>query len=394
MHITTERVHFEGSDGQRLSGRLDRPATQPRAYAIFAHCFTCSKDLYATKRISETLAGHGIGVLRFDFTGLGQSEGNFADATFSRDVADIVAAADWLREHHGAPALLVGHSLGGAAVLAAAHDIPDNTAVATIGAPFEPSHVAHLFADQHQALEEQGQAEVDIGGRPFTLKRGFVDDLRLHDPARVAELRRPLLVMHAPHDTVVGISNARALFMAARHPKSFLSLDQADHLLSDHADAVYAAEVLASWASRHIGATHEHPGRVPPGTSAVHVAPSGEGRLDHDVVMGVHRLRADEPTEVGGLNTGPGPYDLLLASLGACTAMTVRLYADRKGWPLVSAEVNLDHRKQGGEDHIDRTVVLHGDLDETQRVRLMQIADRCPVHRTLHGTVHVVTTLG
>jgi uncharacterized OsmC-like protein/alpha/beta superfamily hydrolase len=391
MPIKTLRVRFPGARGQLLSGRIDMPVSGAKSWALFAHCFTCSKDLYATKRISETLAHHGIAVLRFDFTGLGESEGDFAGTTFSSDIDDLVAAADWLRSEHGPPALMIGHSLGGAATLTAAHRVPDCLAVATLAAPFDPAHVAHLFSEQADELAAQGEAQVNIGGRPFTVRQSLVDDLNQQDPSQVAALRRPLLVMHAPLDNVVGIDNARQLYVAARHPKSFICLDEADHLLSNPRDAIYAADVLVAWSARYLNTSHEHDDRKPLSDAVVRVVPSGEGTLDHDITVGPHIMRADEPVTLGGLNTGPAPYDLLLASLGACTAMTIRMYAERKGWTLDGAEVSLTHAKVDGVDHINRQVTLRGRLDDEQRARLMQIANRCPVHRTLHGTIEVVT---
>lgn len=395
MRYRSVPVTFPGARGHQLRGRLEMPVGEVDACAVFAHCFTCSKDGFAAKRISETLAAHGIAVLRFDFTGLGQSEGDFADSTFSGDVADLVAAANWLRDNHGPPALMVGHSLGGAATLAAAHEVPDCAAVATLGAPFDPVHVTRLFADHEESLATSGEARVDIGGRPFTVRQSLVDDLRQQDPTRVATLRKPLLVMHAPHDTVVGVDNARQLFEAARHPKSFVSLDTADHLLSDRADAIYVADMLVAWASRYLDAAHPHdPRHLDTPDEGVHVAPSGEGRFDHDITMRQHVIRADEPPSVGGLDTGPAPYELVLAGLGACTAMTVRMYADRKEWPLEAAEVVLTHRKEGALDHIHHTITLRGPLDADQRTRLIEIANRCPVHRSLHSPTEITTVEG
>lgn len=398
----SQRVTFPGATGATLAGRLDRPPGEARAWALFAHCFTCGKDLAAARRIGDALAARGYGVLRFDFTGLGQSEGEFAETTFSGDVADLVAAADYLRQHEQAPTLLIGHSLGGAAVLAAAGRIAEVEAVATIGAPFEPAHVRHLIERSAPDLEAQGQATVQIGGRPFQLKAEFLRDLEDQDqPARIAKLERALLVLHAPGDQIVGIDEARKIYQAAKHPKSFVSLDDADHLLSRERDARYAAEVIAAWGARYLpdGVEPEPEGQV-----RVEGGPRG---FAQSVQAGRHSLRADEPERVGGSDTGPAPYELLLASLGACTSMTLRMYADRKKWPLEGVEVKLQHAKihakdcedcetkEGRVDRIERVVTIRGDaLDAEQRQRLLEIADRCPVHRTLEGEIKILTRAG
>jgi alpha/beta superfamily hydrolase len=249
----SKKVEFEGAQGHSLAARLDGPESGSRGYALFAHCFTCSKDTLAAARISSALASEGISVLRFDFTGLGSSEGDFANTNFSSNIEDLVRAADWLREHHQAPTLLVGHSLGGAAVLAAAGRIDEVTAVATLNAPSDPSHVEHLLASKKDRIEVDGEAEVELGGRRFCIKRHFLEDVREQRLlAHAAELNRALLVFHAPTDRIVGIQNARQIFEAAKHPKSFVSLDGADHMLSRPEDAAYAATVLAAWASRYV----------------------------------------------------------------------------------------------------------------------------------------------
>lgn len=397
----SERVRFPGAEAE-LAGRIDHPQGPPRGWALFAHCFTCGKDLAAARRIADALAQRGFGVLRFDFTGLGQSEGEFADTTFSSNVADLVAAADFLRREQGAPRVLIGHSLGGAAVLAAAQAIEEARAVVTIGAPFEPAHVAHLVEEQAPELRAGGEARVRIGQRSFTLRAGFLADLeQQNQPERIAALRRALLVLHSPVDEVVPVDEARKIYQAARHPKSFVSLDDADHLLSRRADAEYAAEVIAAWSARYLpepaAPAPEEPGRVRVEGGALGFA--------NTVVAGEHLLRADEPRSVGGTDTGPAPYDFLLAGLGACTSMTLRMYADRKGWPLEGVSVRLRHEKihaedcaecetkSGRVDRIERELVLRGPLDPEQRARLLEIADRCPVHRTLEGEIRVETRL-
>ncbi|MCG8590302.1 MAG: bifunctional alpha/beta hydrolase/OsmC family protein [Proteobacteria bacterium] len=401
--METEKLEFEGSQGARLAARLDRPLAPARATALFAHCFTCSKDLAAASRLARGLAGRGIAVLRFDFTGLGHSEGEFAHTDFSSNVEDLVRAADFLRERGQAPSILVGHSLGGAAVLAAAPRVPEVRAVATIGAPSDPAHVKRLLTDDLEEIESRGQATVELAGRAFQIRREFLDDL---DEQRLLpsleKLRRALLVMHSPVDTVVGIENATRLYQAAKHPKSFVSLDTADHLLSRREDAAYAAEVLAAWAARFLPESESDPAATPAEGEVV-VEETGEGRFHQSVAVGRHRLVADEPATVGGTDRGPAPYDFLLAGLGACTSMTLRLYAERKGWPLERVSVRLRHSKihatdceacetqSGRLDRIDRAIALEGPLSVEQKERLLEMADRCPVHRTLESEVEVRT---
>jgi putative redox protein len=406
--MTPEKLTFTGQNGHTLAARLERPHGTPVAYALFAHCFTCGKDIAAAQRIARALASEGIAVLRFDFTGLGHSEGEFANTTFSSNVDDLVAAADYLREHHGVPALLIGHSLGGAAIIAAADRIPDAKAVATIAAPADPSHVTKLFHDKTADIEASGEAEVDLAGRRFTIRKPFLDDIAARTITDcLGRMRKALLVMHGPRDAVVGIDNATSIFTSAKHPKSFVSLDDADHLLSRKADAIYAAQVLAAWAARYLDIVQPDAGAAGPSPEpepdGVVVQETGKGRFANTVVAGPHRLAADEPPSVGGTNTGPSPYDWLLGGLGACTSMTIRMYADHKGWRLTRATVTLRHSKihatdcaecetkQGKIDLIEREVALEGDLDESQRERLLEIADKCPVHRTL-TTENVVRT--
>ena len=405
------RTEFTGSQGAILAARLDTPDTPPRAWAIFAHCFTCSKDTKAAAHIARALAASSFGVLRFDFTGLGGSGGDFSNTHFSSNVDDLVAAADWLRAEHGTPALLVGHSLGGAAVLAAAHRIPDARAVATLGAPFDPAHVTHQFGDDLKLITEQGQATVTLAGRPFTIKRAFLDDLGGQAQGeRIRQLRRPLLVMHPPQDRVVSIDNAAAIFKAALHPKSFVSLDGADHLLNREEDARFAAVVIAAWASRYLLAAAATPASDATAEAAIEagwmeVVETGNGVFTSTVRTGAHRWLADEPASVGGSDAGPSPYDLLTAALGTCTAMTLRMYARQKGLPLDRVRVRLKHSKihagdcehcetkAGRIDRIEREIELLGPLDGAQRQRLLEIADKCPVHRTLHGEVDVPTRM-
>lgn len=409
--MTSLKVEFPGSLGHLLAARLDKPNTLPRAWAVFAHCFTCSKDSKAASYISRALVEAGFGVLRFDFTGLGGSGGDFANTHFSSNVGDLVAAADWLRSEHGSPALLIGHSLGGAAVLAAAHRIADARAVVTLGAPFEPAHVTRHFGGGLALIESNGEARVTLSGREFTLRREFLDDVASQPQAeRIHALHRPLLVLHAPGDTIVGVDNARRIFEQALHPKSFVSLDDADHLLNSQSDATYAAGLIAAWAKRYLPAPA--PSSEVASTPGAESLPVGvvrvsdrSGNFAVNVEAGRHTLVSDEPVGVGGDDLGLGPYDLLLGALGACTAMTLRLYARHKKWPLEDVRVTLTHAKihaadcaecetkEGKIDRIGRTVELAGPLDEPQRARLLEIADKCPVHRTLTSEVEIQTRL-
>ena len=401
--MPNERFQFLGSDGFKLAAALDLPDGEPVAYALFAHCFTCGKDVLAARRIAAGLTARGMAVLRFDFTGLGASEGEFANSTFSSNVADIVLAADHLRDTRKAPAILIGHSLGGAAILAAAARIPEAKAVATIAAPSDPAHVTHLFADRVADIRAQGTVEVSLAGRPFHIKREFLDDIAEHNlMGQVAELRKALLILHSPTDDTVGIDNATRIFVAAKHPKSFISLSGADHLLNRKSDADYVADVIAAWAQRYLETTPSNQTENSDSRRVV-VRETRRGKFQQTVTVGPHRLIADEPSTAGGDDTGPGPYDYLLAALGACTSMTLRLYADRKALPLDRVAVTLRHNrihaedcaecetKTGMVDQIEREIAMEGALDPEQRGRLMDIADKCPVHRTLTSEIRIVT---
>ncbi len=410
--MRTEKVTFASSDGALLAGRLDLPDGNPRAFALFAHCFTCSKDVLAASRIAQALTGFGIAVLRFDFTGLGGSDGEFANTNFTSNVADLVSAADYLRDQHAAPTILIGHSLGGAAVIAAAEHIAETRAVATIGAPAGTEHLLHLLSEGRDEIEATGEAEILLASRPFRIRRQLLDDIADQpQAARIGRLGAALLVMHSPTDETVGIDNARTLFDAARHPKSFVSLDGADHMLTRSADARFAASVLAAWSSRYLDEDPEPSHTSSPSSDTegaaqglVVVSENGSGPYGQRITVGQHVLSADEPHPVG-LDTGPSPYDLLLAGLGACTSMTLRMFATRKQWPLESVTVSLRHSRihasdcadcateSGQLDRVERTITLAGTLDESQRQRLLEIADRCPVHKTLHAEVDVHTVL-
>ncbi|MEM6291011.1 MAG: bifunctional alpha/beta hydrolase/OsmC family protein [Myxococcota bacterium] len=404
--MRTIRLGIDNGRGQTLSARLDAPLRdRPRAIAVFAHCFTCSKNLTAAVHVSRRLVERGWAVLRFDFTGLGESEGDFAETHFSSNVEDLVAVARWAEAEHGPPRLLVGHSLGGAAVLRAAEQLPSVTAVATIGAPASPDHVTKLFDRQREAIEHDGEAAVVLAGRSFTIKKAFLDDVA-EQPMKqaIGGLKRALLILHSPSDSTVSVDNASTIYMAAKHPKSFVALDGADHLLTRPEDARHAADVIASWSERYLPAPHET------GSVASDVTAWGAPRgYVAELTIGEHDLIADEPRELGGTDRGPSPYGYLLSALGSCTVMTLRMYADRKGWPLEQAICRMRHAKvhardceacaeatddpKAKVDRIDSTLELRGDLSDEQRARLLEIADRCPVHRTLtEGPVVVVTT--
>ncbi len=403
--MLNSKIEFEGSQGATLAARLDMPAVQPRAFAIFAHCFTCSKDIHAATRIAGALSAKGIAVLRFDFTGLGHSEGEFANTNFSSNIQDLFKAADWLREHHSPPSILIGHSFGGAAVLAAAGEIDEVVGVATIGAPFDPEHVSHLFDEQRDEIEQAGEAEVNLAGRKFTIQRQFLEDLNAHAMTdKIGSLRRALIVFHAPFDNVVGIDNAASIYEAAKHPKSFVSLDDADHLLTRRPDSQYVADVLTAWAGRYLP-DETRDSIIDSSENRVVVSETTTGKFTNQVTVGRHKLLADQPEGAGGDDHGPGPYQYLLAGLGACTTMTLRMYAQRKGIPLEQVNVSLEHsrihaedcenceNKEGRIDCIEKTIELRGELDGAQRTRLMEIADRCPVHRTLQSEIIIRSKL-
>ena len=408
---STQRLTFEGALGDVLQARLELPTGPIRATAIFAHCFTCSKDIFAAKQIAAQLAAKGFAVFRFDFTGLGTSKGDFADTNFSSNIDDLVRAASTLREAIAGPSLLVGHSLGGAAVLAAASKIPEVKAVATIGAPADVQHIEHAFGCHIDDINEAGEAEVSLAGRPFTIKKQFIDDLKAHKLTdQIATMKKALMVLHSPIDETVGIENASEIFMAAKHPKSFVSLDNADHLITNKDDAIYVAEVIAAWATRFVEGGHAPQKDLPMGAL---VAETGLGKFQNYVQVGHHTLLADEPKNVGGLDTGPTPYDYLATALGACTTMTLRMYADFKKLPVshiatevlhnkvhgsdcvecTDADIEQKANKKGKIDRFERRISVEGEINEKERQALLRIADQCPVHQTMeHGSL-VVSSL-
>jgi uncharacterized OsmC-like protein/alpha/beta superfamily hydrolase len=401
-----KKLQFKNKDGHTLSARLDLPLEgKPAAFALFAHCFTCSKNIKAIAHISRALTREGIAVLRFDFTGLGESEGDFAETNFSSNVDDLIMAAEFLKSDYHAPKILIGHSLGGAAVIQAAGRIPSSKAVVTIAAPADPQHLTHALGSATQTIKSHGEAEVSLAGRTFKLKKQFLDDLQfINMKETLKNLNKALLVLHSPIDQTVAIENAAQIFQAARHPKSFISLDKADHLLSSPEDSLYAGSVIAAWALKYIGAEKQDEPENKPADNHV-ITRIGKSELVTDIIAGGHRLVADEPISSGGSNLGPTPYDYLVAGLGACTAMTLRLYADRKDWPLDSVTVRLNHQKihaadceacetkEGRLDQIERQIELAGALNDQQEERLLQIANRCPVHRTLKSEIMIQTAL-
>ena len=404
QNASVQRLEFDGHSGAKLSARLDLPSGQVRAYALFAHCFTCGKDTLAARRIAGQLASHGIAVMRFDFTGLGSSDGEFGSTNFSSNIEDLVLAADYLTKNYAAPSILIGHSLGGSAVLAAASKIPAAKAIVTLGAPADTAHVLHNLGEGLKQVETEGAATISIAGRPFNIQKHFIEDVRETKLLEaVRNLKRPLLVMHAPLDATVGIENASSIFDAAQHPKSFVSLDQADHLISKPADSEFAATVIAGWVSRYITADEAEASA----NGGIVSVETGGGKFQNRILSGSHQLIADEPNSMGGLNSGPSPYDFLSIALAACTSMTLRMYGERKNYNFGRISVRVEHDKihaqdcetcsdqhieKGGRiDHFQRIITIDSDLPEDVRARIVQIADMCPVHRTLESSSSVAT---
>lgn len=394
--MSIKRVTFTNSNNQKLSARLEMPNFEkPHSYAIFAHCFTCNKNLTAVKNIARALNNVGIAVLRFDFTGLGESEGDFVDTNFSSNIEDLISASDFLAEHYKAPSILIGHSLGGAAVVYAAKQIDSIKAVATIGAPSSPAHVQHLFKSNLEEIERNGVATVSIGGREFNVKKEFLEDIETKKmEACIKSLRKPILIIHSPQDTVVGIENAKELYHYAHHPKSFISIDGADHLLSKKEDSTYVGEVIAGWVSRYL----DIPAKTDIKTKHQVAVSIGNEGYTSEVVSGKHFMIADEPTSLGGNDFGPAPYEFVSAGLGACTAITLRMYADRKEWDVEQIIVHVNHSKietaeNTKTDQFVRDIQFVGNLDESQIKRLLMIANKCPVHKTLHQASLIETRL-
>ncbi len=404
--MASTRITFKGSQGEDLAAKLDLPRGRPRAYALFAHCFSCSKDIFAASRISGQLAENGIAVLRFDFTGLGHSGGDFANTNFSSNVEDLITAADFLRAEYEAPSLLIGHSLGGSAVLLAADKVPECKAVVTLGAPADTEHVTHNFAEHLDEIEEQGHAEVKLGGRPFTIKQQFVDDLKEHKVTdAAAALKRALLVIHAPLDAQVGVENASQIFSAAKHPKSFVSLDGADHLITGHEDAIYAANVLCSWAERYIAKNEVPADALPSEAKTVTVRETGASPWENEADASGHFLLGDQPKPAGG-NAGPSPYDFVAMGLGLCTNQTLRMYATRKKLPVERVSTKVRYEKVYVEDcehcaegekvkvlTFFREISIEGDIVPDVRARMLEIADKCPVHEALERETPIKTSL-
>ena len=403
------KLEFENDAGETLAGLLETPPDNvvTQRYAIFAHCFTCGKDIAAASRISRALAAHGIAVLRFDFTGLGSSDGDFANSNFSSNVQDLISAAEKLKAEYAAPQLLIGHSLGGAAVLAAAQQIESIRAVATIGSPATAKHVEHLFQAEASLIEKQGEASIAIGGRQFLIKKQLLDDINHYNSTdAIKNLNAALIVFHSPVDSIVSIDQAAEIYQAARHPKSFISLDNADHLLSKASDANYVGVTLAAWAGRYLeideSSNAPFPGEQPTLAAGEVLVTELDQKFLRGMFSDSHRLLADEPEKYGGSNLGPSPYDLLLMSLGACTSMTLRMYANRKKMLLEDIEVKLVHERVHAEDCVDckdnieqitRSISFKGDLSDEQKASLLVIADKCPVHRTLENNPQILTEL-
>ena len=403
MPSTKNKIEFI-SDGNKISGVLETPAEKAHAYVIFAHCFTCGKDVLFSTRITKALTQNGFAVLRFDFTGLGESEGNFSNTNFSSNVNDLVTAAAYLRDNYQAPSLLIGHSLGGRAVLSAAAKIPEIKALVTIGAPADSHHLTHLFTSQIDDIMQSGSAEIAIGSRKFNITKQFLDDIK-ENRNDIESLKVPLLVMHSPIDEIVPIKEAEKIYQRAKHPKSFITLDTANHLVTDKNDTEYVANIISAWSQKYLSlkkANTKPIQKVAEGDVVVNEFNKNFTRL---IQSDEHQWLADEPTKVNGDNLGPDPYELLLAALGACTSMTLRMYANRKNLSLDDVKVTLRHSRQHGSDCqycdsenkkievLSRELEITGDLTDAERQRLVEIADLCPVHKTIEGKVVITTEL-
>ena len=388
-----EKLSIKNKEGEELHASMELPDNgKPQQYAIFAHCFTCNSDFAAVRNISRELTNHGFGVIRFDFTGLGKSGGAFAETNFSANISDISEVNSYITEHFQAPSLLIGHSLGGAAALVAGNELDNIQAVVVVGAPAEAVHVKHIFESSIEKIKEEGEAKVNIGGRPFKIQKHFLEDLDRNDVLKnIKNLRKPLLILHSPQDKIVEIENAAKIYRAAHHPKSFVSLDGADHLLSNKKDSRYVANIIGAWVGRYLEDVHENAENLNTENSSVAAHLDFEDGFTTHITNGKHALIADEPQEKGGQNLGFMPPELVESGLGACTAMTLKMYAERKEWPLKQVYVYLDYRKSDEKHTIQRKIKLVGDVDDKQRKRLIEIAEKCPVHKMLTEEIVIET---
>ncbi len=402
-HMNSSKIQFPNSENELLAARLELPVDKKASqYAIFAHCFTCNKNLTAVRAISRALTQKGIGVLRFDFTGLGESEGEFSDTNFSSNVSDLISAHNFLKDNYNAPTLVIGHSLGGAAALITASTLDSIQAVVTIGSPSDPKHVVHLFDESIEQINAQGRAQVNIGGRPFEIKQQFLSDLKEKNmPKIVKSIRKPLLILHSPQDNTVEVKNAAEIYGWAHHPKSFVSLDGADHLLSDKQDALYVGDVIGSWSDRYL----PQPKTKTLKSTAQVLARSTEEKFTTEILAEGFSFVADEPKELGGNEFGPSPYSFVASGLAACTAMTIKMYAQRKGWNIEKLDVEVNHGKDYAKDcedcespktkidQFERIISIEGDFSEKELNRMLEIANKCPVHKTLEATSEIKTRL-
>ncbi len=401
------KVTFKNQQGESLAGLLEMPNETVKSYALFAHCFTCTKDIAAATRITRALAKQGIAVLRFDFTGLGNSDGDFSNTNFSSNLQDLMAAANYLQQQYIAPSLLIGHSLGGAAVIAVAQQLDCVKAVVTIGAPATASHIKHLFTDHYDEIMTKETAHVHLAGRNFMIQRQLIEDLENYNSVEhIRTLGKALLIFHSPIDQIVSIEEAGRIYSAAIHPKSFVSLDKADHLLSRAEDAEFVAAMITAWVKRYIEKEHAQQVTQRPTvkTNSV-IVREQDKKFTREIFTAHHQLISDEPLEMNGANLGPNPYELLLAALGSCTSMTLRMYANHKKLDLQDIEVELHLSKIHAKDcesceeqeslidQITRTITLTGQLNNQQRERLLEIADKCPVHKTLENQINIVTEI-